>query len=79
MTKTQNLSTNKMGTMPVGKLLFSMATPLVISMLVQAFYNIVDTYFVSMVSTDATGALSFAFPIQNLQIGFLQVLCYHGR
>ena len=59
-----------MGTMPVGKLLFNMATPLVISMLVQAFYNIVDTYFVSMVSTDATGALSFAFPIQNLQIGF---------
>ena len=70
MTKTENLSTNKMGTMPVGKLLFNMALPLVISMLVQAFYNIVDTYFVSMVSTDATGALSFAFPIQNLQIGF---------
>ena len=70
MTKTETLQTNKMGTMPVGKLLFTMATPLVISMLVQAFYNIVDTYFVSMVSTDATGALSFAFPIQNLQIGF---------
>ena len=60
---------NKMRTMPVGKLLFTMALPLVISMLVQAFYNIVDTYFVSLVSTDATGALSFAFPIQNLQIG----------
>ena len=70
MTKTENLTTNKMGTMPIGKLLFNMALPLVISMLVQAFYNIVDTYFVSMVSTDATGALSFAFPIQNLQIGF---------
>ena len=70
MTKTNNLTTNKMGTMPVGKLLFTMALPLVISMLVQAFYNIVDTYFVSLVSTDATGALSFAFPIQNLQIGF---------
>ena len=64
------LQDNKMGTMPVGKLLFSMALPLVISMLVQAFYNIVDTFFVSLVSTDATGALSFAFPIQNLQIGF---------
>lgn len=64
------LQNNKMGIMPVGKLLFTMALPLVISMLVQAFYNIVDTYFVSMVSTDATGALSFAFPIQNLQIGF---------
>ena len=63
------LQGNKMGSMPIGKLLFTMALPLVISMLVQAFYNIVDTYFVSLVSTDATGALSFAFPIQNLQIG----------
>lgn len=61
---------NKMRTMPVGKLLFSMALPLALSMLVQAFYNIVDTYFVSLVSADATGALSLAFPIQNLQIGF---------
>ncbi len=61
--------TNKMRSMPVGRLLFTMALPLAISMLVQAFYNIVDTYFVSLVSTDATGALSFAFPIQNLQIG----------
>ena len=61
---------NKMRTMPVGKLLFTMALPLALSMLVQAFYNIVDTYFVSLVSTDATGALSFAFPVQNLQIGF---------
>ena len=64
------LGDNKMRTMPVGRLLFTMALPLAISMLVQAFYNIVDTYFVSLVSTDATGALSFAFPIQNLQIGF---------
>jgi len=61
---------NKMRTMPVGKLLFTMALPLAISMLVQAFYNIVDTYFVSQVDANATGALSFAFPIQNLQIGF---------
>ena len=63
------LGKNKMRIMPVGRLLFTMALPLAISMLVQAFYNIVDTYFVSLVSTDATGALSFAFPIQNLQIG----------
>ncbi len=63
------LGDNKMRTMPVGKLLFTMALPLALSMLVQAFYNIVDTYFVSLVSTDATGALSLAFPIQNLQIG----------
>ena len=64
------LGENKMGVMPVGKLLFNMALPLAISMLVQAFYNIVDTYFVSLVSTDATGALSIAFPVQNIQIGF---------
>ena len=64
------LGENKMRTMPVGRLLFTMALPLAASMLVQAFYNIVDTYFVSLVSADATGALSFAFPIQNLQIGF---------
>ncbi len=60
---------NKMRTMPIGRLLFTMALPLALSMLVQAFYNIVDTFFVSLVSTDATGALSLAFPIQNLQIG----------
>jgi len=67
--KAPDLRENKMRTMPVGKLLFTMALPLAISMLVQAFYNIIDTYFVSLVSTDATGALSMAFPIQNLQIG----------
>ena len=60
---------NKMRTMPIGRLLFTMALPLALSMLVQAFYNIVDTFFVSLVSTDATGALSLAFPVQNLQIG----------
>ena len=60
---------NKMRTMPVGKLLFTMALPLALSMLVQAFYNVVDSYFVSLISTDAVTALSFAFPIQNLQIG----------
>ena len=58
-----------MRTMPIGRLLFTMALPLALSMLVPAFYNIVDTFFVSMVDADATGALSFAFPIQNLQIG----------
>ena len=72
MTKENRLPAgeNKMRVMPVGKLLITMALPLALSMIVQAFYNIVDTYFVSLVDTDATGALSFAFPIQNLQIGF---------
>ena len=64
-----NLSQNKMGTMPVGKLLLTMALPLAISMLVQAFYNIVDSIYVSRISESAVTALSLAFPVQNLQIG----------
>ena len=58
-----------MRTMPVGKLLFTMALPLAISMLVQAFYNVVDSIYVSRVSESAVTALSLAFPIQNLMIG----------
>ena len=44
---------NKMGTMPVGKLLFNMATPMILSMLVQALYNVVDTFFVAQIYEDA--------------------------
>ncbi|MCR5641620.1 MAG: MATE family efflux transporter [Lachnospiraceae bacterium] len=61
---------NKMGTMPVGKLLFTMSTPMMISMLVQALYNIVDSIFVAMIEEDALTAVSLAFPIQNLMIAF---------
>ena len=64
-----DLRDNKMRTMPMGKLLFNMALPLVISMLVQAFYNVVDSIYVSRISESAVTALSLAFPIQNLQIG----------
>ena len=60
---------NKMGTMPIGKLLMNMAFPLVISMLVQALYNVVDSIYVSRISESAVTALSLAFPIQNLLIG----------
>ena len=60
---------NKMGVMPVGKLLLNMALPMVISMLVQALYNVVDSIYVSRISESAVTALSLAFPIQNLQIG----------
>ncbi len=56
-----NLQENKMGTMPVGKLLFTMALPLAISMLVQALYNVVDSIYVSQVSQSAVTALSLAF------------------
>lgn len=59
---------NKMGTMPVGKLLISMSLPVMISMLVQALYNVVDSVFVAHYSEDAITAVSLAFPIQNLLI-----------
>lgn len=59
---------NKMGTMPVRKLLISMSLPMMASMLVQALYNIVDSIFVSRVSEAALTAVSISFPIQNLMI-----------
>ena len=64
------LQENKMGVMPVGKLLANMALPMVISMLVQALYNVVDSIYVSQISESAVTALSLAFPVQNMQIGF---------
>lgn len=73
--KTENFSEaemlarqNKMGHMPVGRLLFNMSIPMVISMLVQALYNVVDSYFVAKYSNDALNAVSLAYPIQMLMI-----------
>ncbi len=59
---------NKMGTMPIGSLLINISLPIVISMLIQALYNIVDSYFVSKISENAFTAVSLAFPVQNLMI-----------
>ena len=59
---------NKMGTMPVNKLLVSMSLPMMVSMLVQALYNIVDSIFVSRIDENALTAVSMAFPIQSLMI-----------
>lgn len=59
---------NKLGTMPVKKLVVSMALPLIISNLVQALYNIVDSVFVAQISENATKAVSLAFPLQMLMI-----------
>lgn len=59
---------NKMGTQPVGSLLISMSIPMMISMLVQALYNVVDSKFVSDISENALTAVSLAFPWQNLMI-----------
>lgn len=59
---------NKMGTMPIPKLLISMSLPMIISMLVQALYNIVDSMFVSRLCEEALTAVSYAFPVQNFMI-----------
>ena len=68
-TNSAALGGNKMGTWPIGKLLINMALPLVISMLVQALYNVVDSIYVSRISESAVTALGLAFPVQNLLIG----------
>ena len=59
---------NKMGVQPIGRLLAGMAIPMMISMLVQALYNVVDSYFVAKISQDAFNAVSLAFPLQTLMI-----------
>lgn len=60
---------NKMGTMPINKLILNMSLPIIISMLVQALYNIVDSIFVGMINEQSLTAVSLAFPAQNLMIG----------
>ncbi len=64
------LQENKMGVMPIGKLLINMAVPMILSMLVQALYNVIDSIYISRYSQDAVTALGLAFPVQNVQIGF---------
>lgn len=62
------LPENKMGVMPVNKLILNMAWPMIVSMLVQAMYNVVDSIFVSRLSEDALTAISLAFPVQMILI-----------
>lgn len=64
----QETKENKMGVMPVNKLVFNMSFPMMVSMLVQALYNIVDSIFVAKVSEDALTAVSLAFPLQTMLI-----------
>ena len=66
----QKYSASRMGSAPIGPLLLSCSVPMMISMLVQALYNIVDSIFVSRVNEAALSAVSLAFPIQNLMIAF---------
>ena len=72
MSNTQEITSpkeeNKMGVMPIPKLLITMSLPMMISMLIQALYNIVDSMFVAQLSEDALTAVSLAFPIQSLMI-----------
>lgn len=61
---------NKMGTMPVPKLLITMSLPMVISMFVQAMYNLIDSIFVAQINQDALTAVNMSFPMQSLMIAF---------
>ena len=61
---------NKRGTMPVNRLLVTMSLPMMISMVVQALYNVVDSIFVSWLSEDALAAVTLVFPVQSLMIAF---------
>ena len=65
----QGIETRRMGEMHEGKLLLTMAVPMMLSMLVQALYNVVDSIYVAQVSEDCLSALSLAFPAQNIMIG----------
>ena len=65
----ESIAENKMGTMPINKLLLSMSLPMMASMLVMAFYNVVDSIFVSYFSDAALTAVTLAFPYQNLMVG----------
>lgn len=65
---TEKVPENKMGIMPINKLLISMSLPMMISMMVQALYNIVDSIFVSRICENALTAVSLAFPLQSLMI-----------
>ena len=60
---------NKMGVMPISRLLFTMSLPMILSMLVQALYNVIDSIFVARLGETALAAVSLAFPVQNLFSG----------
>ena len=64
---------NKMGVMPIRKLIVNMSVPMMISMLVQALYNIVDSIFVAKISENALTAVTLAFPMQNRECGSFSV------
>ncbi len=75
MSETAYSGENKMGSMPINRLLVSMSLPMIASMLVQALYNIVDSIFVAQISENALTAVSLAFPVQSLLIAVSSGTC----
>ncbi len=73
--KAEVMAENKMGVMPINKLLLGMSVPMMFSMLVQALYNIVDSIFVARIGEDALTAVSLAFPLQSLLIALAGGTC----
>ena len=74
-TANEILTENKMGVMPVNKLLLSMSIPMMVSMLIQALYNIVDSIFVAQISEDALTAVSLVFPVQTVMMAVSTGTC----
>lgn len=68
MASKNQIKENKMGIMPINKLLITMSLPMIVSMLVQALYNVVDSIFVSQINENALTSVSLAFPVQNFMI-----------
>ncbi|UJF16417.1 MATE family efflux transporter [Jeotgalibaca sp. MA1X17-3] len=67
----EKIKENKMGTMPINRLILTMSLPMMASMLIQSLYNIVDSVFVAQINEDALTAVSLAFPVQNLMIAVM--------
>ena len=68
MQKEEMIQENKMGVMPVNRLLLTMSIPMIISMLIQALYNVVDSIFVARIDENALTAVSLVFPVQSVMI-----------
>ncbi len=64
-----NVEENKLGVMPIKKLLFQVSFPMVISMMIQSLYNLVDSFYIGKINEAAFSAISIAFPIQNIMVG----------
>lgn len=73
--KEMNIKENKMGVMPINKLLLTMSVPMIVSMLIQALYNVVDSIFVAQINESALTAVSLVFPVQSVMIAVSTGTC----